>query len=471
MNRPWAAELFADYGLNLRFEDIPPLVVDRAKERILDTIGVSLLGAKMPCSNAVYHSMSAQGGNPQAIILGYGGKTSVTNAAFINGTFSHANDYDDYGAAGPLHPSAPAVWTALPLAEFMGSDGKSIITSVVCGVELSWRVAEAGWSGPSQERAFGKRGFQASAVCCTLGSAAQAGVLLGLSREQIVSAIGIAGSFPGGLLEFLRDHTDTKRFLLGKAAQQGIVSALLAKHGFVGPRSVIEGEKGFLNAYSDGHVREKLWENLGKTFYIQHSNIKKWPTTGGNTGAIESFEKIMNANHLDPRRIKSIGVEMRTQFAPYSEPQVPTSRFAAEMSLPFAFGALAVRGKLDFEMFDNYKDPEILEFARKVFVVASPAADKASRHEAWTKSSVTVKIEDGREFRSEDAAREDQESRSSWHSTSAKFIDNCRLSIGEAQGKKLFSILRALEHYDAESLKELYSIMGSRFLDPSVADS
>lgn len=461
----YIADRLAEYGCKLRFDDLPRKVVEAVKERILDTIGVSLLGAKAPWSRAVYEVVRNQGGARQATILGYGGKSSVSSAAFANGAFCHANDFDDGYAHAPFHPAGTAVWTALPLAEYLGLDGKGVITSIVYGAEVAVRIAEAGWSGPAQERAFGKRGFQAQAVCGTLGAAAQAAVVLGLPQDKVASAIGIAGSYAGGLLEFLTEGTDTKRFLFGKAAQQGIVSALLARSDFRGPHSVIEGEKGFLHAYAEGHVAERALENLGHTFNILNSKLKKWPTMGGNDTAIEAFAHIVQTHGLPPTEIKTVDVRMRTHYVAYSRPQVPASRFVAEMSLPFAIGALAMKGALDFYVFDEFNDPGILAFAKKVFVHPSPEIDRLSRIGAASKSVVTVKTKDGREFtHSKDYPDGDPRSPLPAAVVEKKFLSNCTLSVGEAIGKKLLPMIRSFDEADPGSLKKFWRTLGKRFL-------
>ena len=403
------ANQLGDYVEKLRYEDLPPEVVRKIKYHMLDTIGVSLYGAGMPWAKAVYDFVKDQGGAPQSTVVVYGDKTSCTQAAFVNGTFAHSNDFDDNYAFGPLHPSA-AFWTAIPLAERLGQGGRDVILSASIGYDVTTRLAEACFSAAAGERTLTNRGFQGQAVCGTLGSAVQACKQLGLDSRTCASALGIAGSYPGGTIEFLRDGTDTKRFHFGKASQQGITSAMLAANGFRGPQTIIEGHKGFLHAYSGEYDSSKVTEELGRRFDIMNVSLKKYPVMYGNETAIEAFLFLITQNKLKEEDVEEVEVDIRTMFVPYAmnyagnikEKLRPTTAFSATMSVPYNLAVAMAFGDVRLEHWEDENrllgDERLARFAGKVKVNASEEFDKLSRKEAYIPSRVTIKTKDKRIF-------------------------------------------------------------------------
>ena len=239
MTRIGATKRLAHYAVNLRYSQIPPEVIARAKACILDTLAVALYGSTKPWSQAVVgfvHSLSRPG---KATVLGRIWKVQAPQAALANGTMAHAFELDNVRQPGAgVHPGATAFLPALAIAEEKRADGKALLTAFVAGCEIMSRIGVA--AGNSLE----KRGFHAPGLTGTFGSAVAAARLLGLSERQLVNALGIAGSYSGGLLEFSRcqEGAMVKRLHLGKAAEGGVTAALLAQRGFAGPESVLEGK-------------------------------------------------------------------------------------------------------------------------------------------------------------------------------------------------------------------------------------
>jgi 2-methylcitrate dehydratase PrpD len=401
------AEELAEFALGLRFSDLPVDVVSQARRLTLDSIGVALAGSTMPWSQGFRRVALRLGGNPEAALCGFGDRVGAVPAALANGAVGHANDFDEYYAFGPLHP-ASCLWTSLALGESRGLSGADFLASLVLGYDITVRIAEAFFSGPLAERAFSKRGFQAQALCGVFGSCLQAGVVLGLSRQQLADAIGIAATFPGGTIEFLADGSDTKRLLPGKACAQGILAAYLAAEGVRGPHSALEGPKGFFAAYGDDVQLDQVTSGLGRSFAIRHSVIKPYPVMGGNTAAIDSLAALLRAHELTNERIRRVRVRTRSHFIAYSgsffgdasERYRPTSRFSAEMSLPYALGCVLARGEVGFDSFEDAarNDPAIIAAAAKVEVVGDPQLDRQSRFESFTGSVVELETTDGHQL-------------------------------------------------------------------------
>ncbi|MDI6895562.1 MAG: MmgE/PrpD family protein [Bacillota bacterium] len=463
----YLADELAGYVAKLSFEHLPPEVSEKVKLMVLDTIGVTIYGSSMPWAQAVYQFVKQQGGEPQATIVRFGGRTSATLAAFVNGTFAHSNDFDDQYALGPLHSSA-SVWTAIPVAEMLGQGGKDVITSIVIGYDITTRLAEACFSAPSGERALTNRGFQGQAVCGVLASAAQTGKQLGLDPARVASALGIAGSYPGGTIEFLQDGSDTKRFHFGKASQQGITAAMLAQHGFKGPRSIIEGHKGFLHAYSGDYDASKVTEDLGKRFDVMWASIKYFPVMYGNETAIEAFLALVKRHNIKAEDVEEVDVKIRTMFVPYSiayggdtsEKYDPSTSFSAQMSIPYNLAIAMEHGTVRLEHFEgeNWRSPGVSEFAKKVKVEAIEDFDRLSRRDAYTPSRVTIKLKDGRKLvETRFHPKGDPRNPMTYDEVCAKFFDASTRFIPRSKAESIVSLVGRLEEID--DIRELTSLL------------
>ena len=167
-------------------------------------------------------------------------------AALATGAMAHAFESDNLTKPGAgVHPGATLLPPGLAVAQARGSSGRELITAVVAGFDVMYRIGAA--TKHSNER----RGFHAPGTTGPFGAAVAAGVLLGLDAPRMTNALGIAGSLAGGLMEFARSGTGAmvKRLHLGRAAESGVLVASLAADGFTGPQSVIEGEAGFLKVF------------------------------------------------------------------------------------------------------------------------------------------------------------------------------------------------------------------------------
>ena len=454
MAKRFLAHELAEFALDLRFEALPPKIVMQARRVMLDSIGVALAGATMPWSRGFRAVALRVGGPPEATLCGYGDRVGAVPAALANGAIGHANDFDEYYAFGPLHPGA-CLWTTLALGESRALSGRDAITSLVLGYEITVRIAEAFFSGPLAERAFSARGFQAQALCGVFASALQAGVILGLSRDAMANAIGIAATYPGGTIEFLADGSDTKRLLPGKACAQGIMAAYLAAEGLRGPHSGLEGRRGFFGAYGQDVRLDVVTKDLGGDFAIRHSVIKPYPVMGGNTAAIDSVLRLMRDHRLDASLIRRVIVRTRSHFVAYSgnfygdasERYRPTSRFSAEMSLPYALGCAIARDAVDFDSFNDAArdDPAILAAAQKVEVIGDPELDRQSRFESFTGCVVEIETARGWFVERRDAPQGSPSDPLPDGEIAAKFRRNAARLMPEAAINDVFSMVQDIE--------------------------
>src|SRR5437660_3514050 len=235
----------ARYAAGLRYEDLPAAVVAAAKDAIIDTIAACICGSDLPWSRIVIDYAERTGPGGSSRILGCGSAVQAPAAALANGALAHAFELDSLTRPGAgAHPGATVLPPSLAIAQERGADGRALITAFVAGNEVMIRIGRA--TGHTNEA----RGFHAPGTTGPFGAAVACGHLLGLDAAQMTNALGIAGSLAGGLLEFAKgDGGMVKRLHLGRASEAGVLAASLADAGFTGPRTVLEGQFGFLRVF------------------------------------------------------------------------------------------------------------------------------------------------------------------------------------------------------------------------------
>ena len=387
-----ATRLLARYAVALRYREIPPEVISRAKACVLDTLAVALYGSTKPWSRSVIAFVRGLGLRGHCTVLGERWPAPAPQAALANGTMAHAFELDNVRQPGAgVHPGATAFLPALAIAEEKKAAGKALLTALVAGCEVMSRIGVA--AGNSLE----KRGFHAPALTGTFGAAVAAGRLLGLNERRMVNALGIAGSYSGGLLEFSRcqEGAMIKRLHLGKAAEGGVTAALLAQRGFAGPESVLEGKFGFCRAFSDSPNLSCLTDGLGRYFETLNICIKRYACHINAHAPIEGLQKLKEQHRFAPEDIAEIvigGIEkLVTHHAIYE----PKDLMMAQYSIPFCAALSLYDDPMDPESFyeKRIRDKRILAMTRMVRLevdseIEAKGLDRAAR--------VAVRLKNGR---------------------------------------------------------------------------
>ena len=225
-------EQAARYWAGARYEDLPPKIIETAKLFLLDTLAAGIAAANTDVVNTVVNAMRAsiEGASGSCTVWGRPVKLPAPQAALVNGTASHALELDDFGGCG--HSGAVVVPVVCALAERERASGKDALTAMVAGYDLAARTLE----GAGGYRPHNEAGWHSTGTCGSFGAAAAAARLLRLHPERFADALGIAGTFTGGIWAYLVDGAMTKRFHPGKAAENGLSAAMLAQAGMSGPR-------------------------------------------------------------------------------------------------------------------------------------------------------------------------------------------------------------------------------------------
>jgi 2-methylcitrate dehydratase PrpD len=442
---PTPAQRFADFAVSLSYEDIPAETAEAAKLHLVDTLGCALAAHAVGLAGEGRDLVAKQGGTPEATVIGLDSGLPATSAAFANGMLSHGLDYDDTHSDSMTHVSAVVGPAALAAAEARRADGRELVVALVAGSEIVTRI------GMAVTGQFHARGFHATAVCGVFGGAAAACRLAGATASTTTSALGIAGSFAGGLFVFLDEGTATKPVHPAWAAHGALMAAGLAGLGAEGPTTVIEGRFGVYHAFADAEPGsidlEPELSGLGSRWETPRIAIKPYPICHFIHGSLGATQSLMDGIVLED--VESIEVTVPAPavpivLEPVADKVAPRTDYDAKFSLQFCTAAMLVTGKVDVRTFAeaSLRDESILDLASKVTYVVRD-------YESWPEAfpgGVRVTMRDGRVL---EADRPHQlggpENPMSSDQILAKFRDNATLALSDADVEALEESLLALE--------------------------
>ena len=355
----------ARFACDLQYRQIPKEVIERSKACILDTLAVSLYGSTKPWSRTVSSYIRDSGARGRSTVLGEGFSAQPAQATLANGVMAHAFELDNVRQPGAgVHPGGTAFLPAFAMAEEKRADGKSLLTAFVAACEVMSRIGVA--AGNSLEH----RGFHAPGLTGTFGAAIAAGRLLGLDQRKMVNALGIAGSYSGGLIEFSRcqEGAMIKRLHLGKAGEGGVTAALLASRGFAGPETILEGKFGFCRSFSDSPKLSYLTHRLGREFETMNIGIKRCACHINAHAPIEALQELRTEAGFGPGEVREIVVSGIEKLLTHHAIYQPKDLMMAQYSIPFCVALSLYEDPSDPESFQEkkLKDKKILATMRKV---------------------------------------------------------------------------------------------------------
>lgn len=384
----------AAYVADLKFDDIPQDVRERAKVLTLDYLGSTIRARQeaesTPALLNMLQALSLDGAG-EATVFGDSKKWTPAVAALLNGALGHSLDFDDTHADSSLHPSAPVVPAAFAVGEMVGASGEQVLTAIVAGYEVCCRLGNA--LDPTSHYA---RGFHPTATAGTYGAAAAAGKLLGLSTEQLISAFGVSGSQAAGSLQFLVNGAWNKRYQVGAAAMNGVIAATLAKNDFLGATESVEGKHGLLVGYSDDAHPDKAVAGLGSVYETMKIGVKPYPSCRYTHAAIDAIIAMRREHNLTPAQVKRVEIGLHrngiTLTGDAATKRHPTSIVGGQFSMFFT-GALALdQGSFGWDDYKRLGDADIDALADRFDVVQDERLE-GQRHPFGGRVSITT--EDG----------------------------------------------------------------------------
>ncbi|MDP6391095.1 MAG: MmgE/PrpD family protein [Alphaproteobacteria bacterium] len=362
----------SEFAANLKHEEIPVEVAERAKLLALDLLGIALRARFDADSTPAMMQAAAKlwPGGGECRVIGDAAGYAPPAAALINGALGHSLDFDDTHAPASLHPSAPVVPAALAAAEMTGASGADTVAGIVAGLEVICRLGQA--TVPAEHY---DRGYHPTATCGAFAAAAAAGRVMGLSAGEIENALGIALSESAGSLQFLENGAWTKRFQVGNAARNGLVAACFAAEGYLGAAEAIEGRYGFLRAYAPNPAPERAVAGLGEKWETLGVAIKPYPGCRFTHAGIDAVIELKRQHGIEADAVEAIEVGLSRKGVdltgePQDQKRTPESVVDGQFSMHFLAGVALVEGGVGW---DDYKThlghKPTLELLQKVAIV------------------------------------------------------------------------------------------------------
>jgi 2-methylcitrate dehydratase PrpD len=383
-------EGIAERLVAIRYAGLPAEAVHQAKLAVLDTVGVTLAGAREECARIVERVLAS--GDGQCLVFGTNRRTGPLDAALVNGTAAHALDFDDVSNSLGGHPSAPIVPALFALGEVIDCTGRDFIAAYVAGFETETRLGrgvhhhhyEKGWHPTATLGVFG-----AAAACCHL---------LGLDPAKTVQALAIAASLAAGIKANF--GTMTKPLHVGHTARSGLFAAMLAKEGFTANPAALEHKQGFLNVFNGPGTfdAEKILADWGRPYDIVRPGlgVKQHPCCGSTHPAIDAMLRLRAERNILPDKVARIESWTHPRRLMHTDRPDPQSGLDAKFSVQYCLARALLDGRIKLEHFEGeaYRDAATRALMRRVHAAPHPAT-KEGDGEALG-AEVRITFDDGR---------------------------------------------------------------------------
>jgi len=378
-----------------RYEDLPGDAIDLAKPLVLDSLAVSIAGAASSLGQITLKVGSDTMRGNDATVIGGDYQSSVSSAAYINGTLAHALDVDDTAAGTVAHPSSSIVPALFAIAEKYQLSGKAFLNAYILGLEVFYRISLA-----SEGQ---MRGWHRTSLFGALATAAACAKLLNLSSQQIQTAIGIAMSFTGGVQ--VNFGTMTKAVQVGHASQNGVVAALMAMEGCTAHQNVLGDSLGFGHTfYADEYAADKISADFANPYSIIYPGmaIKIYPCCGLTHCPLDIALDLVVAHDIRPDQIEDIVVYTEELVPSVLIHHEPKTGYQGKYSLEYAVTAAIFDRKINFDTFtdDEVNRPQLQAFLGKIRCKVRPDSDwEPTRIHPWNHcAEITIRLNDGTEI-------------------------------------------------------------------------
>jgi 2-methylcitrate dehydratase PrpD len=365
------AETLAGKIVALKPGGLPAATSRKCEDLLIDVVGLCVTARN---EDYVRATIAGSDDDGPCTAIGHQRTLNAAGAALVNGTAAHGEDFDDTFEGGPVHAGAVIVPAVLAACERHNPDGRMALIGIAVGTEVLCRLSLV------VPKAVHKAGFHPTAIFGAMGAAAGVGAALGLNARQIVDALGVAGSMAGGIIEYLAEGAWTKRMHAGWAAQSGIRAALLARHGFVGPRTVFEGAHGLFHgfAHTTHGDYDALIGDFGTRWVTDTLAFKPYPC-GTMAQPYIDCAKALAARGIKADDIAGIVCEVaegtvHRLWEPLADKQRPRNGYSAKFATPYLLATGFVHGGVGLGAFTEtaIADRDVLALAAKVKFVIDP---------------------------------------------------------------------------------------------------
>ena len=395
MNEDGATKSLAKFAAELEFNKIPENILNYLKLLFLDGVGCCIHGNTLEWTKTLEEVVTNKEDYNQCSIIGTNKKTTLLNAVLINSTAGHGFESDDIHRESILHPNSIIVPVSINVAEKMGNiNGKKFLTSVVAGYEVATRIGSAAGTE------LLLRGFHPQGTHGTIAAAITAGKLMDFSTDQMVHAIGIAGSLGAGLMA-AQEGAMVKRLHSGRAAQAGVLAAQLSAKNFTGIQNIVEADYGgFLSSFSGKNDFNRSIRNLYKEWECMNTGIKPYASVTSIHTALDCLKNIMEKNNISVKNIKNIKAKISHPTYVHCAWNYKNHNItSAQMNIYYGLALIALEGELFVNQFskDKISNPEILNFMKKITAEVDPKIESLG-HEFRHMASIELTTNDNKKF-------------------------------------------------------------------------
>ena len=380
--------------VNIRYEDLPPEAVDYAKKSILDTIAVTIAGSTAEGCKAVVELVKGFGGKKESTVWVYGGRVPAPLAGLAIGPMARARDLGDVHENGGGHVTEYILPAAYPVAESLKNNGKDLITAVALAQDMMIRLALTINRDAGSLRMGMSRIFAPTAAVAKLAK---------LDEVTMLNAMGIAYTQAAGEWQGLIDGALTVRVEHGFVAEAAIKSVLLAQKGITGAKNILQGEKGFYNAFAPQPRLDRLTFELGKRFEGVNTSIKPYPCCKFAHAAIYATINLVQENDIRPQDVAQIDVGVgKWSYEIICEPEElkrnPQNIVDCQFSLPYTVAASIVNRRVFIQDFtpEAIARPDVRQIMGKVRMRIAPEATPPDNRFVGG-AIVTIKTKGGKE--------------------------------------------------------------------------
>jgi len=373
----------ARYIVAARYEDLPANVRKEGARTLLNWVGCAVGGSRHETVDKAVAALSPFSGAPEANVLGRRERLDVMHAALMNGISSHIFDYDDTHLKTIIHPAGPVASAILALSQRQPVSGRDFLNALVLGVETECRIGNAVYP---EHYAMG---WHITGSAGVFGSAAACGKLLGLDPQQMAWAIGIAASQPVGLK--IQFGSMTKSFHPGRAAQNGMVAALLAKQGYTATDGPLEGKDGWGQALSTRRDWTQVTEGLGSRYEAALNTYKPFACGIVTHPGIDAAIQLKNENRLTGAEVEEAELHANPLVLSLTGKTDPQTGLEGKFSIYHCIAMGLLQGACGERQFSDaaVRDPAAVALRHKVRVRTDPAVKSEQ-------CDLTLKLKDGR---------------------------------------------------------------------------
>jgi 2-methylcitrate dehydratase PrpD len=445
----------ASFIVETDYDQIPKEAIRNAKTAIVDCLGIALASSTEPAVQVVTEQVRRMGAVSEAGVICQGFKTVAELAAWVNGTVCHTLDYDDVFPSKVgynCHPTVAILPAVMALGEKYGISGKNTLLAYIIGIEAESRVGLA--CGKPQS----ELGWHPTSILGSIGAAAAAAKVLGLTTAQVQVALGIASSLACGLRQNF--GTMTKSLHAGNAARNGVVAGLLAKNHFTANKDILDGPFGFCNVFSAGKGLElaNVVRDLGDSWHTFSPgiSIKPYPSCRAIHSSIDAILHLKKEHHIEANEVAEVTCNVSPMIPDIAIQHKPTNALEGKFSLEYCVAIALIDGEVTLKQFTDEKvlGTEAQNLLQKI---------RLAHPENWPTGvnltqEVIVRLKDGREYSHRvNIPKGDPKNPMTDEEILTKFKDCARLAPVSLEAERLLELIHKIESLD--NIVELMNVM------------